>query len=122
VCQTLSTKKADNKRIDVAGEGKGKTNTQIGQRESGLRSLINDTRPSRMDGASGGCIWEDAKAVLRLIGRDWLLRELNATRKSALSVSCEEMVLFATDPSEFVCRGSAEKSPENFPRRRTVSI
>jgi hypothetical protein len=30
--------------------------------------------------------WEDAKAVLRLIGRDWLLRELSATRKSVLSV------------------------------------
>jgi transposase len=30
--------------------------------------------------------WEDAEAVLRLIGRDWLLSELNATRKSALSV------------------------------------
>jgi transposase len=30
--------------------------------------------------------WEDAKAVLRLIGRDWLLSELTATRKSVLSV------------------------------------
>jgi hypothetical protein len=30
--------------------------------------------------------WEDAKAVLRLIGRDWLLRELNAARKSVLPV------------------------------------
>ena len=29
--------------------------------------------------------WEDAKAVLRLIGRDWLLVQLNATRKSAMS-------------------------------------
>ena len=30
--------------------------------------------------------WEDAQAVLRLIGRDWLLAQLNATRKSHLSV------------------------------------
>jgi putative transposase len=30
--------------------------------------------------------WEDAKSVLRLIGRDWLLVQLNATPKSALSL------------------------------------
>lgn len=30
--------------------------------------------------------WEDAKSVLRLIGRDWLLVQLNATRKNHLSV------------------------------------
>ena len=30
--------------------------------------------------------WEDAAAVLRLIGRDWFLAELNATRKSQVSV------------------------------------
>ncbi len=30
--------------------------------------------------------WEDANAVLRLIGRDWLLCELNVTRKTVLSV------------------------------------
>ena len=29
--------------------------------------------------------WEDAQTVLRLIGRDWLLVQLNATRKSRLS-------------------------------------
>ena len=29
--------------------------------------------------------WEDAKSVLRLIGRDWLLAELNVTRKTLLS-------------------------------------
>ena len=29
--------------------------------------------------------WEDAHSVLRLIGRDWLLVQLNATRKSRLS-------------------------------------
>ena len=29
--------------------------------------------------------WEDAQAVLRLIGRDWLLVQLNATRKSQVS-------------------------------------
>jgi transposase len=30
--------------------------------------------------------WQDAAAVLRLIGRDWLLAELNVTRKSPMSV------------------------------------
>ena len=30
--------------------------------------------------------WEDAAAVLRLIGRDWFLAELNATRKQRMSV------------------------------------
>jgi len=30
--------------------------------------------------------WEDPAAVLRLIGRDWILVELNATRKSHLSL------------------------------------
>jgi hypothetical protein len=30
--------------------------------------------------------WQDATAVLRLIGRDWLLAELNVTRKSPMSV------------------------------------
>lgn len=30
--------------------------------------------------------WEDAKAVLRLIGRDWLLVQLNVTQKSVMSV------------------------------------
>ena len=30
--------------------------------------------------------WEDAQSVLRLIGRDWLMVQLNATRKSHLSV------------------------------------
>ena len=30
--------------------------------------------------------WEDTAAVLRLIGRDWLLAELNATPKNPLSV------------------------------------
>ena len=29
--------------------------------------------------------WVDAKSVLRLIGRDWLLAELNVTRKTLLS-------------------------------------
>jgi transposase len=29
--------------------------------------------------------WEDAQCVLRLIGRDWLMVQLNATRKSRLS-------------------------------------
>lgn len=29
--------------------------------------------------------WEDAQLVLRLIGRDWLLAQLNATRKSQVS-------------------------------------
>ena len=29
--------------------------------------------------------WEDAKSVLRLIGRDWLLLQLNATQKNHLS-------------------------------------
>ncbi len=36
--------------------------------------------------------WEDPASVLRLIGRDWFLVQLNATRKSHLSVYCEEMV------------------------------
>ncbi len=36
--------------------------------------------------------WEDPPAVRRLIGRDWFLAQLNATRKSHLSVYCEEMV------------------------------
>ena len=30
--------------------------------------------------------WEDTQSVLRLIGRDWFLVQLNATRKSHLSV------------------------------------
>jgi hypothetical protein len=30
--------------------------------------------------------WQDATAVLRLIGRDWLLAKLNVTRKSPMSV------------------------------------
>ena len=30
--------------------------------------------------------WEDAKSVLRLIGRDWLLSELNITRKNIASL------------------------------------
>ena len=30
--------------------------------------------------------WEDAASVLRLIGRDWFLAEVNATRKSQMSV------------------------------------
>ena len=30
--------------------------------------------------------WQDATAVLRLIGREWLLAALNATRKSRMSV------------------------------------
>ncbi len=30
--------------------------------------------------------WEDAPAVLRLIGRDWFLAEVNATRKRRMSV------------------------------------
>lgn len=29
--------------------------------------------------------WEDAPSVLHLIGRDWLMVQLNATRKSHLS-------------------------------------
>jgi len=30
--------------------------------------------------------WEDTKSVLRLIGRDWFLAQLNATRKTQMSV------------------------------------
>jgi len=30
--------------------------------------------------------WEDTKSVLRLIGRDWFLAQLNATRKTQVSV------------------------------------
>ena len=41
--------------------------------------------------------WEDAKSVLRLIGRDWFLSQLNAIPKTHLSVYFEEMVSLVGD-------------------------
>jgi transposase len=55
---------------------KDDTCNRVFEKVSALRTQI---------GATLRRYWEDAKTVLRLIGRDWLLSELNVTQKSALS-------------------------------------
>ena len=37
--------------------------------------------------------WEDAQSVLQRIGRDWIMVQLNATRKSPLSAQFKQMAL-----------------------------
>lgn len=36
--------------------------------------------------------WEDAQSVLRLIGRDWFVVQLNASRKSRRSASFKQVI------------------------------
>ena len=71
-------------------------------REGGLDALLERGKPGPKEGTNqvhatlsalrermGPTLrryWEDAKSVLRLIGRDWFLAQLNATRNTQMSV------------------------------------
>ena len=56
---------------------KDETCNQVFATVAALRDPMRDTLQ---------CYWEDTQSVLRLIGREWLLVQLNATLKTHLSV------------------------------------